>query len=585
MKKYLMFLLTLTLLTATNRLPAQGTAFTYQGQLQYNGSPANGTYNLTFSLYNTNSGGASVAGPVTNNDVVVTNGLFAVAIDFGPNVFAGQSNWLQIGVATNGVNTFTTLAPRQELTPAPYAIYAEGANATGLIGTIPAANFGGSYNNTVSFNNGADSFDGSFYGLFYGASFIGGIFTGDFLGNGSGLTGLGASAISGTISPTNLPFNALNYWVATNGSDTNKGSWFNPFLTISNAVSVAQAGSVVSVLPGLYPNWGNLAKEGVTLQFYGPSCIVSNYATNAISNSTNAIFSTAGGTTHFSVLGYPTLIYNTGLDFYGSTNKHGIPTFIGASNSASAIYINNAAAAGILQIDNIQFSSYQNALLDIAPVMLLNCSNINITVNYISNLTAYTTYCYTNGSRSQCYAEDGGLTEGVLFGGGRVFFTGRWIDYFPYGSIREQENYAAYSYPTTNIVHWNVDQIDGFICVTASDRYYESYFNTAFINSTNATSAATFSGGSTWLTAQRILEPDGGTVFLSGGGQLVANIGSLDCPGDYITTFSDSDAHGALNALYATVINFAGAAAGNISGNISLAGATNYVNAPQYHSP
>ena len=40
----------------------------------------------------------------------------------------------------------------------------------------------------MTFNNGADSFDGSFYGAFYGSSFIGGDFVGNFIGNGSGLT-------------------------------------------------------------------------------------------------------------------------------------------------------------------------------------------------------------------------------------------------------------------------------------------------------------------------------------------------------------------------------------------------------------
>jgi hypothetical protein len=33
-------------------------------------------------------------------------------------------NWLQIGVGTNGSTNFITLAPRQQLTPVPYAIYA-----------------------------------------------------------------------------------------------------------------------------------------------------------------------------------------------------------------------------------------------------------------------------------------------------------------------------------------------------------------------------------------------------------------------------------------------------------------------------
>ena len=44
----------------------QGTAFTYQGQLQNNGSPANGIFNLTFTLFNTNTAGVPVVGPLTN---------------------------------------------------------------------------------------------------------------------------------------------------------------------------------------------------------------------------------------------------------------------------------------------------------------------------------------------------------------------------------------------------------------------------------------------------------------------------------------------------------------------------------------
>src|SRR5208337_4457457 len=106
---------------------AQGTAFTYQGQLQNNGGPASGTYNLTFTLFNTNITSVPIAGPVTNSAVAVSNGLFTVQVDFGPGVFTGATNWLQVGVATNGNNLFTALAPRQQLTPTPYAIYSESA--------------------------------------------------------------------------------------------------------------------------------------------------------------------------------------------------------------------------------------------------------------------------------------------------------------------------------------------------------------------------------------------------------------------------------------------------------------------------
>jgi hypothetical protein len=149
----------LVLLSAFNLQPstafAQGTALTYQGRLNNNGSPAAGTYNLTFALFNTNITGVPIAGPVTNNAVFVTNGLFTVLIDFGPGVFTGAANWLQIGVATNGVSSFTILTPRQQLTPTPYAIYAESAGSLPALLVQPNTNgapnlIGGSPVNFVS---------------------------------------------------------------------------------------------------------------------------------------------------------------------------------------------------------------------------------------------------------------------------------------------------------------------------------------------------------------------------------------------------------------------------------------------------
>jgi hypothetical protein len=91
---------------------AQGTAFTYQGQLRNSGNPASGTYNLQFSLYTINTGGSAVAGPVTTNGVVISNGLFTVTLDFGATVWNGDTNWLQIAVETNGGSSFSALTPR-----------------------------------------------------------------------------------------------------------------------------------------------------------------------------------------------------------------------------------------------------------------------------------------------------------------------------------------------------------------------------------------------------------------------------------------------------------------------------------------
>jgi len=167
---------------------AQGTAFTYQGRLNDGGPPANGTYDLRFSLFTTNSGGSLAYGFVTNSGIAISNGLFTVTMDFGSNVFDGTIYWLQIGVRTNGAAGFTAISPRQQLMPAPYSIFAENENAGGISGTIPAGNVGGTYGNAVNFNNGANSFDGSFFGDFYGATFTGGNFVGNFVGTGSSLT-------------------------------------------------------------------------------------------------------------------------------------------------------------------------------------------------------------------------------------------------------------------------------------------------------------------------------------------------------------------------------------------------------------
>src|SRR5262245_44701041 len=74
---------------------AQGTTFTYQGQLMDNGAPANGTnYGMLFTIYNdpTNGTGQGSLGIVS---VTVSNGLFTVPLDFG-NVFDGSSRWLEI---------------------------------------------------------------------------------------------------------------------------------------------------------------------------------------------------------------------------------------------------------------------------------------------------------------------------------------------------------------------------------------------------------------------------------------------------------------------------------------------------------
>ena len=134
---------------APEKICAQGTAFTYQGQIYDSGGPANGTYDLSFQLYNALTGGTAVGPTVTNSARAVSNGLFVVTLDFGPGIFTGPNYWLDVSVGTNG-GALSELNPRQAVTPAPYAIYAN--TATNLSGTLPVAQLSGIPPAAVNFN-------------------------------------------------------------------------------------------------------------------------------------------------------------------------------------------------------------------------------------------------------------------------------------------------------------------------------------------------------------------------------------------------------------------------------------------------
>ncbi len=64
---------------------------------------------------------------VAVNNVAVEDGLFTVQLDFGVLVFNGDARWLEIAVRSpTGMGGFNTLAPRQPLTPTPYALSLRG---------------------------------------------------------------------------------------------------------------------------------------------------------------------------------------------------------------------------------------------------------------------------------------------------------------------------------------------------------------------------------------------------------------------------------------------------------------------------
>jgi hypothetical protein len=132
-------------LIATHPAFSQNTALTYQGRLNDGTNPANGRYDLTFTLFSTNGDGSLIAGPITNSASVVSNGLFAVALDFGNPLNSqgfyayGSGAWLEIAVRTNGSGNFSTIAPRQQLSAVPNAVTAEWAAHADQAGTAVTA--------------------------------------------------------------------------------------------------------------------------------------------------------------------------------------------------------------------------------------------------------------------------------------------------------------------------------------------------------------------------------------------------------------------------------------------------------------
>jgi hypothetical protein len=226
---------------------AQSTAFTYQGRLNDGTNGACGSYDFVSTLFPTNVSGAAAAGPITNTAVAVSNGLFSLTLDFGPAAFTGADRWLEIGVRGNGfAGGFTTLFPRQALTPSPYAVFAAGASAAGLRGTIAD----GQLSTNVALLNAMQSFGG-----LVGFTNPSNLFAGSFAGNGSSITNLavdygwtnGVYVSPGHLGPTSKIFNADTPGTATSGIQEAINALYQ-----ASSIDFKMGGGKVVLLPGVY---------------------------------------------------------------------------------------------------------------------------------------------------------------------------------------------------------------------------------------------------------------------------------------------------------------------------------------------
>ncbi|MBN2375161.1 MAG: hypothetical protein JXD22_02075 [Sedimentisphaerales bacterium] len=140
-----------------------GTVFTYQGQFYDNDEVANDVYDFRFKLYDADSEGSQVGIDVNVADVDVVDGKFTAELDFGIGVFDGDVRWLEISVRPGELtepNDFVTLAPRQEMTPAPYALYAKtsgsavgGISGSGTMNYLPKFSDSDTLSDSVIYQN------------------------------------------------------------------------------------------------------------------------------------------------------------------------------------------------------------------------------------------------------------------------------------------------------------------------------------------------------------------------------------------------------------------------------------------------
>ena len=135
--------------------------FTYQGRLVDNATPANGSYELRFRLWDAPTAGAQVGSDVTLASVGVTNGLFTVSVDFGNGTFPGADRWIELAARPSGsASPIAVFAPRTAITAVPYALHAfstPGDASTLTSGTLPDARLSLNIARVVDLNSSSNT--------------------------------------------------------------------------------------------------------------------------------------------------------------------------------------------------------------------------------------------------------------------------------------------------------------------------------------------------------------------------------------------------------------------------------------------
>jgi hypothetical protein len=330
---------TLLIFACAGAASAQTTSFTYQGRLTDGGSPANGTYEIQFTLWDATAGGTQQPQPapvtITRVNVQVTAGAFTVQppLDFGAAAFPGADRYLEISVRRAALDPFTTLSPRQQITSTPYAIRsltaatADTATSSTQLAGVDAARFvqsdaGGNVN-------------------IAGALTVGGSFSLNTV-NAQTQYNLGGQRILGNAGNSNL-------FVGTGAGTSNSGA-FNTFVgnLAGNSNTIGDANAFFGNTAGFKNT------TGTSNSFFGAGAGVNN-----INGSSNAYFgtltgfnSTASSNSFFGALAGQNNTTGSSNAFFGSST--GFSNISGQDNS----FFGSLAGRNNLASNNTFFGSF-----------------------------------------------------------------------------------------------------------------------------------------------------------------------------------------------------------------------------------
>jgi hypothetical protein len=370
-------------LISTSAAWGQTSVFTYQGKLNDGVSPANGSYDVQFKLFDTATVGTGAQQGVTikNPSVVVSSGVFAVQLDFGSAVFSGPPRYLEIAVrAAGSPNAYTVLGPRSQVSSAPYSLRSLNSSvadtlSSACVGCVSGTQIGGGSSNyiqnttspqaasnfnisgtgtanifsaTTQFNIGSNRVLG--IGNPGGNNLFAGIGAGQantgtlnaFFGAGAGLSNTSASsnAFFGANSGISNTTGSNNAFFGSSSGNANTTGFENSFFGLNSGASntTGSGNSFFGMLAGTFNN------AGTSNAFFGQSAGQSNTSgvANTFVGKASGLVNTVGSNN--TIVGSNADVGATNLTFAtalgaGAVAAQSNSIYLGRANGSDAVRI------------------------------------------------------------------------------------------------------------------------------------------------------------------------------------------------------------------------------------------------------